>query len=261
MPSIKVKRTTGSAPSSLAYGELGIASNHLYFGNSSNKPVSLVHWSATDALSLNIDNNSMLTYRDGAGLQRKLWRFDKVSSPPISLYEGSLALYDSGTDAHLHFTSDSSAKIYRLANISDIVQTVNGNKGNITIKVPIYWHNIHISDTKRDLALVFRSMDSKAYDKDTFFGSYKNSTIYCWAQYVGSVGSTTTKPWTPATVRFGWSGSSSLPSSTTAITSTLIFMYNLSGISTSSQSIFDGSMYSAFSIKDIVYGGNFIWFE
>ena len=49
MPSIKVKRTTGSVPSSLAYGELGIAANELYFGNISNRPTQLARYSYGDS--------------------------------------------------------------------------------------------------------------------------------------------------------------------------------------------------------------------
>lgn len=46
-PQLKVRRTTGSAPSSLPYGSLGIANNTLYFGNSSNQPVAVLSNYAT----------------------------------------------------------------------------------------------------------------------------------------------------------------------------------------------------------------------
>lgn len=42
MATIKVKKTASSVPASLGYGELGIANNEFYFGNSSNTPIKLV---------------------------------------------------------------------------------------------------------------------------------------------------------------------------------------------------------------------------
>ena len=47
MPSIKVKRTTAAVPSTLEYGELGIAKDELYFGDRNNKPVQVRKFSDT----------------------------------------------------------------------------------------------------------------------------------------------------------------------------------------------------------------------
>jgi hypothetical protein len=43
MATIKIKRRTGSVPSTLNYGELGIANNKIYFGNSSDIPIEILN--------------------------------------------------------------------------------------------------------------------------------------------------------------------------------------------------------------------------
>ena len=45
MATIKIKKTESAAPSTLPYAELGVASNILYYGNSSNQPVRIANYS------------------------------------------------------------------------------------------------------------------------------------------------------------------------------------------------------------------------